>query len=184
MSVKRAVNRQQRASTSAPGTALRFGIGLLAWSVAEYAVHRWIMHGSIGKAGRAIGRLVHPVVAEHLDHHRRPGSTVALRLDRHNVCYKAGAFGLATALVGTAFGTGFTVGYGAYTGLHDRIHHQRPRGRLATAVWNHHLEHHRLGRQGVDVNFGVSSSLWDAVFGTHPRALVASGASGQTKTGR
>ncbi len=128
-------------------------------------MHRWIMHGPIEKAGRAIGRLIDPIVAEHLDHHRHPGSTVALRLDRHNVGYKAGAFAAATTLAGTEFGAGFTVGYAAYTRLHDRIHHQRPHGRIAKAVWNHHLEHHRLGRQGVGANFGVSSPLWDVVVG-------------------
>ncbi len=159
------MKREQHASKSASGAALRLGAGLLAWSAAEYAVHRWIMHGRIEQAGRAIGRLIDPIVAEHLDHHRHPGSTVALRLDRHNVGYKAGAFAAATTLAGMAFGAGFTFGYAAYTGLHDRIHHQRPHGRIAAAVWNHHLEHHRLGRQGVGANFGVSSPLWDLVGG-------------------
>ena len=141
--------------------ALRFGAGLLSWTVSEYAVHRWVMHGSAKLASRSDRPLLHPIIAEHLDHHRRPGSTVPLRFDAHNIGLKSGAFVVVVAVAGPAVGAGFTVGYGAYTGVHDRIHHRRPKGPLAAAMWNHHLEHHRLGRDGVGANFGVTSALWD-----------------------
>ncbi len=155
--------------------ALRFGAGLLLWTVAEYVVHRWVMHGSAEQAGRSDRRWLQPVVAEHLDHHRRPGSTVPLRFDAHNIGLKSGAFAVVAAVAGPAVGAGFTVGYSAYTGVHDRIHHRRPKGPLAAAMWNHHLEHHRLGREGVGANFGVTSPLWDLAARTRDRDVTRIG---------
>lgn len=154
-------------------TALRFVGGLLLWSAAEYAVHRWIMHGRAAGTGRAVGLLTGPVVSEHLDHHRTSGSTVRLRVDPHNVGYKSLTFVVVSSIAGLAVGAGFTVGYGAYTGLHDRIHHRRPNGSLATLVWHHHLEHHRLGRDGIGANFDVTSALWDRAAGTQVGDVTA-----------
>jgi sterol desaturase/sphingolipid hydroxylase (fatty acid hydroxylase superfamily) len=138
--------------------------GLLAWSLAEYATHRWAMHAP--GAGSVAGPERNPLAAEHLDHHRVPASTVPLRLDRHNVAYKGAALVLGSLLVSPAFGSGFTTGYASYTRLHDRIHHTRPRGRVARILWRNHLRHHSLSQRGLGAGFGVTSPLWDVVLAT------------------
>lgn len=147
-------------------SVISFGAGLVAWSAVEYAVHRWVMHPGGRRAPDDGVVPANPVVAEHLEHHRVPTSTVALRLDAHNVAYKATAFGVSSALGTVGFGLGFTTGYVAYTGLHHRIHHGRPPGRRTRWLWRNHLRHHHSARQGRGVDYGVTSPLWDIVLGT------------------
>jgi len=136
------------------GSTLRIASGLLAWSVAEYGTHRWLMHASRGSSSLA---------DEHLDHNADPDHTVELRVDVHNVCFKGGALAIGSIVVSPGFGLGFTFGYAGYTYLHDRIHHRAPKSRLAQRVWLHHYRHH-FGRPRR--NWAVTNPLLDVVFAT------------------
>ncbi|NDC42453.1 MAG: fatty acid hydroxylase, partial [Chitinophagia bacterium] len=63
-----------------------------------------------------------------------------------------------------AFFPGFLLGYLAYGSMHYAIHAFAP-PRWLKALWrNHHLHHYKHPDKG----FGVSSVLWDIVFGTVP----------------
>jgi sterol desaturase/sphingolipid hydroxylase (fatty acid hydroxylase superfamily) len=42
------------------------------------------------------------------------------------------------------------------------------RGRLGSALKRHHMRHHHIDDSG---NYGISSMLWDRVFGTRVRSL-------------
>lgn len=62
-----------------------------------------------------------------------------------------------------AFLPGFLVGYAAYISVHYMIHaYQPPKGFLKILWVNHSIHHYKNG----EVVFGVSSPLWDYVFGT------------------
>ena len=71
-------------------------------------------------------------------------------------------------LIGTtagvfAFFPGFMLGYLMYGTMHYAIHAWNPPFRWMKALWrNHHLHHYKEQEKG----FGVSSTLWDHVFGT------------------
>ena len=62
-----------------------------------------------------------------------------------------------------AFFPGFMLGYLMYGTMHYAIHAWNPPFRWMKALWrNHHLHHYKEQEKG----FGVSSTLWDHVFGT------------------
>jgi sterol desaturase/sphingolipid hydroxylase (fatty acid hydroxylase superfamily) len=61
------------------------------------------------------------------------------------------------------FFSGFILGYLMYGTMHFAIHAWNPPYRWMKPLWrNHHLHHYKNQHQG----FGVSTTLWDRVFGT------------------
>lgn len=150
--------------------ARRFAYGLVAWSAAEYAVHRWVMH----RRGAT-----DPVAREHRQHHGHPLDARPLALDIHNVSYKAAAL-VATSLIARPFmgpraslqlGLGFAAGYAGYTAWHHRLHHGPPTTGIGLRLRDQHLAHHHEPA----INLGVTSDLWDRAFATRvPQALTHS----------
>lgn len=138
--------------------------GVAAWTLAEYAVHRWVMHGP---------HTTNPVTAEHLDHHRHLERTDPLRLDRFLVWPATGgalvavvATGLTSTPAALAAGAGFAASYCGYRHLHWCIHHQAPRSAWGRRLRRHHFRHH-VGAPRA--NHGVTTRLWDLALGTaHP----------------
>jgi sterol desaturase/sphingolipid hydroxylase (fatty acid hydroxylase superfamily) len=61
--------------------------------------------------------------------------------------------------------SGFIAGYLIYDMLHYSTHHFRLRSPVWQFIRRHHMRHHA---QTPDMRFGVSSPLWDIVFGTMP----------------
>ena len=58
---------------------------------------------------------------------------------------------------------GFLLGYLIYGTMHFAIHAWNPPYRWMKPLWrNHHLHHYKNEQQG----FGVSTTLWDRLFGT------------------
>ena len=61
------------------------------------------------------------------------------------------------------FFPGFILGYLMYGSMHYAIHAWNPRYKWMKPIWrNHHLHHYKSEEKG----FGVSSHLWDLIFGT------------------
>lgn len=62
-----------------------------------------------------------------------------------------------------AFFPGFIFGYLVYGSMHYAIHAWNPPFKWMKPLWrNHHLHHYK----NEELGFGVSSTLWDHVFGT------------------
>jgi sterol desaturase/sphingolipid hydroxylase (fatty acid hydroxylase superfamily) len=62
-----------------------------------------------------------------------------------------------------AFLPGFLVGYAAYLGVHYMVHAYQPPKNFLKALWiNHGIHHYKNG----EIAFGVSSPLWDYIYGT------------------
>ncbi len=76
-----------------------------------------------------------------------------------------GLFRLVLGPSGIAFGGGFMTGYATYLMVHYAVHTMNPPKNLFGVLWRHHNLHHYVGDEGA---FGVSSPLWDHVFGTMP----------------
>jgi len=77
-----------------------------------------------------------------------------------------GLFFLFSFLMGNsvyAFFPGFIFGYISYLGVHYIVHAFQPPKNIFKALWVNHGVHHYKHH---DKNFGVSSPLWDYVFGT------------------
>jgi sterol desaturase/sphingolipid hydroxylase (fatty acid hydroxylase superfamily) len=126
-----------------------FAAGLLTWTFYEYVVHRWVSHAL--PVFKYLHGLHHAAQKDYIALH--PAATLAIYA----------AFWLAFGSGSSAFMVGFSVGYIIYATLHTLFHYARiERGGLLFAAKQRHALHHRID----SVNFGVSSGLWDAVFGT------------------
>jgi sterol desaturase/sphingolipid hydroxylase (fatty acid hydroxylase superfamily) len=71
-------------------------------------------------------------------------------------------FAIGPALGGPLF-VGFGLGYLGYDGMHFAVHHFRMGSRLGKWMKRYHMIHHHTG---AAARYGVSSPLWDWVFGT------------------
>lgn len=143
-------------------TAL-FAAGVLAWSLAEYILHRWVFHWR--PVTPALQQLWYPVHMLHHDVQEWDRLVAPPLMSLPFFCIFLGAFyGLlgAPAMYGPF--AGFCVGYLAYDYVHLYTHFARPTTRLGKALRRRHLQHHF---KHPDRWYGVSSPLWDYVFRTH-----------------
>lgn len=130
---------------------IKFAFGWLLWSLYEYVTHRWVSHGLM--FFREAHALHHNAQRDYISLH--PAVTLAI-------------YGLFWALFGFGYGAvsvGFSCGYVFYAFAHTAFHYATIEpGHFLYGPKLRHAMHHR-----ADVNFGVSSSLWDRVFGTDGR---------------
>lgn len=145
------------------GTLAQLVVGALAWTLAEYVLHRFDMHGRSTRGATA---------REHRSHH----ATLDVPALTAGTWVGAGLVALALAIGGLpAVGVGWMAAYVGYELVHRRIHTPpAPGGEVEPShyrrrVTAHHMHHH-LAHAGA--NFGVTSPLWDVVFRTYrqPRA--------------
>ena len=138
--------------------------GLLSWGLLEYGLHRFAFHYD---ARSELGRKI--VYAAHLAHHDNPRASNGIFSSLIISTPVATAYLLlawiATGSVRAAsyLFTGLVVGYCYYEWLHFRSHHRRARLRLFRYLQKYHLLHHH---QTPERRFGVTSPLFDIVFGT------------------
>jgi dihydroceramide fatty acyl 2-hydroxylase len=145
-----------------------FAAGMFAWTLLEY-----IIHGVLGHAHRTFVTGLHEV------HHRDPRAVFALGAWIPTAIVLAGSiawFGLAAGVI---FYAGIVCGFAVYEYVHYRIHFATPLSAIETRLRARHLAHHL---REPDAIFGVTSRIWDVVFGTEPdpdrmRELAAAGAS-------
>jgi len=135
-----------------------FAAGAVGWTLSEYALHRWVGHDPKSKTEFA---------DEHRQHHaQRFYFAPTAKKARYAVPLIAGAFGLASLAArarGAAFVAGFAVTYVSYEALHRRLHTHGPTGPVGRFLRRHHFAHHFKAPQH---NHGVTSPVWDVVFGT------------------
>jgi 4-hydroxysphinganine ceramide fatty acyl 2-hydroxylase len=111
---------------------------------------------------------------EHLRHH---ADTTYFAPDRLKALMAAPILALAAVasvwlagwLDGLAFWGGLTAMYLLYERLHRRTHTHAPRGAYSRWTRKHHMAHHF---NCPKMNHGVTSPLWDLVFGTFERVDV------------
>jgi sterol desaturase/sphingolipid hydroxylase (fatty acid hydroxylase superfamily) len=140
-------------------------LGWGVWTLLEYAVHRFILHG------------VRPFNRWHLEHHHRPTALICAPTVL-SVGLIVGFFFLPLAwgwgvTVALALTLGLTVGYLAYAVLHHATHHWRARGNWLKRRKLWHAQHHRCSTgdaKSKQAYFGVSSSFWDHVFRTDDKS--------------
>lgn len=155
--------------------------GLLAWTLLEYVLHRFVFHfepDPASEAQRDLAYLVHGV------HHDWPYDRDRLVMPPVVAAVIALAVGLPLrALLGPhlfpgAF-AGLVAGYVWYDLTHFAVHHLKQRTALGRLQRRNHLVHHFAQ---PDARFGVTTPLWDLCFGTYPAAReerVNAGAAGR-----
>ncbi|WP_051211327.1 sterol desaturase family protein [Runella zeae] len=122
-----------------------FLFGALLWTFIEYIFHRFVLHR------KTSNYLLHDQF-HHQHPTKRPTEVPFLLLGIALLCL--------SACGGNWFGIGFSVGVLAYVAIHFFSHSSI----VPNALLYHHQYHHLVNAHKC---FGVSSPLWDYVFGTH-----------------
>lgn len=143
---------------------LLFVGGAFFWSLFEYVMHRYLFH-FVAESPR-VQQFIYTM---HGVHHEYPRDKERLFMPPAPSLVIASLIFLGMyALIGwyaLAFFPGFVFGYIMYGSMHYAIHAFAP-PKFLKALWrNHHLHHYKTDDKG----FGVSSVLWDVVFGTVPK---------------
>jgi sterol desaturase/sphingolipid hydroxylase (fatty acid hydroxylase superfamily) len=140
--------------------------GLAAWSLVEYAMHRFVLHR------------MEPFKTWHAKHHERPTALIsaptALSATLITLLVFVPALIASTLWPAVALTLGVTAGYLAYALCHHATHHWRANGTWLKGRKRWHAIHHR--RAGTAC-YGVTSTLWDRVFRTVPDVKLPSPAS-------
>ncbi len=143
---------------------LFFG-GWFFFTLVEYMMHRWVFHMHIGtKLRKTVQYNAHGI------HHEYPKDkdTLAMPLVL-SICLGAAFIGLFYLIMGYrafAFVPGIYVGYALYLGVHWLVHALPPPNNFLKGLWLNHAIHHY---KDDEVVFGVSSQIWDYIFGTMPK---------------
>ena len=127
--------------------------GLALWTVVEYFMHRYVLHR----------------LAPHYQHHDEP-ETLAyifapLWLSGVSAAVLFVLLGLAAGSwqQGALVEAGTVAGYLLYEALHVRMHSPVAGGPLLRALRKHHFYHHFADDSRC---YGVTTPIWDHVFGT------------------
>ncbi|MFD2871483.1 sterol desaturase family protein [Mucilaginibacter ximonensis] len=140
-----------------------FFIGLFVWTFTEYIMHRFVFHYvPKNKIGLRLHFIFHGV------HHDYPSDAKRLVLPPSvSIPLATGFYFLFNAILPAnyifGFFPGFILGYLFYDLSHYAIHHFNFKGKVWKAIKQHHMLHHY---QTPSKGYGVSSPLWDKIFGS------------------
>ncbi|HEY9165223.1 MAG TPA: sterol desaturase family protein [Candidatus Kryptonia bacterium] len=140
--------------------------GILVWSLTEYTLHRYVFHFMPKSTfGKQIHFMFHGV------HHDYPNDSTRLVMPPIVSIPLAVLFyfvfqNILGAHYLPPFFAGFILGYLSYDLTHYAVHHFGLKGKVGLYLKQQHMRHHYMDPDG---NYGVSSPLWDFVFGTYMR---------------
>lgn len=146
--------------------------GFFAWTLAEYLLHRYVFHWVTDN--RWVQRFHYFAHGFHHNHPRdRDHLFMPPPVNLALITLFWGLFYLVLDVHVYAFLPGFLLGYLTYTLLHYAMHTVPNPPKFLRPLWRHHHLHHS---KFTDRAYGVSSTLWDRVFGTLPRERPAKAA--------
>jgi len=146
-----------------------FSAGVGAWTLLEYVVHRYVLHGRFPEGRGPIRWFMHKYFDPlHWEHHARPwdGEHINGRI-RDTLPFAAlfvavsFLFPLPTAPM---FVAGLLQAYILEEWVHHSVHFYHFRNRYFRYIRRHHLYHH--SPKGSDVGYGLTSGFWDVLWGT------------------
>jgi sterol desaturase/sphingolipid hydroxylase (fatty acid hydroxylase superfamily) len=149
-------------SLTAWQTTGMFLIGMVSFTWVEYNVHRYVFHMSTyTKLREKMQYVMHGV------HHEFPKDKDRLAMPPLvSITIATILLLLFRVLLGDlafSFLPGFIVGYSGYLSVHYIVHVYQPPRNFFKVLWiNHGIHHYKNG----DAVFGVSSPLWDYIYGT------------------
>ena len=137
-------------------------LGALLWTLLEYVIHRYFFHYQPKSGwGKRIHFMMHGV------HHDYPQDATRLVMPPILSIPLVLFFYLLIAVISGRFApaifAGLVLGYVCYDSIHYATHHIALNGRIGLWLKQYHLRHHY---KDDAAGFGVSSPLWDYVFGT------------------
>jgi sterol desaturase/sphingolipid hydroxylase (fatty acid hydroxylase superfamily) len=136
--------------------------GMFFWTFTEYILHRFLFHfHPESEKGKRLNYVLHG------NHHEYPRDKERLFMPVvPSIIIASIFFFFFYFILGKnvfSFFPGFLLGYLIYGSMHYAIHAWSPPFKWMKGLWrNHHLHHYKES----DMGFGVSSTLWDHLFGT------------------
>lgn len=140
--------------------------GVLTWSLMEYLLHRFFFH--LRPLHQKAKRLLRPL---HYSHHQDPRNPSKVLVKPHyslpiSALLLAGLYQLMGDLFrASGLLSGIWLGFLYYESVHYRLHQSTRAGGLIGRQRRHHFYHHFVDHGSC---FGVTSPLWDKIFGTGP----------------
>ncbi len=135
-------------------------IGAASWSAAEYGLHRFVMHEKHGPKLASTEHLLHHADVTYFS----PTSKKALSAAATAAVAFPAAWGLIGRRDATAYTAGMITAYVGYEVAHRRLHTHGPKTTYGRWMRRSHLHHHFGAPRR---NAGVTSPVWDHVFGTY-----------------
>ena len=138
--------------------------GVFVWTITEYLLHRFIFHLELkSELGKKIHFIFHGVHHDYPSDSRRLVMPPSVSIPLASLFYILFRFLIGDVAVYPFF-AGFLSGYLFYDMTHYAVHHFNMHSKFWLALKHHHIKHHY---KDPDRGFGVSSPLWDIVFGTN-----------------
>lgn len=147
----------------APGIVVGlFLLGIFLWTLLEYVIHRYVFHYEPKSDwGKRLHFMMHGVHHDYPNDASRlvmpPSVSIPLAL------FFYGIFLLIFGRYTPPVFAGLVFGYLCYDMIHYATHHFSMKNRVGQWLKRYHLLHHF---KDDHIGFGVSSPLWDFVFGT------------------
>jgi 4-hydroxysphinganine ceramide fatty acyl 2-hydroxylase len=141
-------------------------MGILLWTLLEYGLHRFVFHIRLPVRNPYLREIVN---ASHLEHHASPRDrNKVLVRPLYGLVVSAMVFALLLLVFRNAFFTagvlsGIWAGFLYYEAVHYRVHFSLSGSGLIAWQRRGHFYHHFTNNKRC---FGVTSPLWDYVFGT------------------
>ncbi|MCB9186303.1 MAG: sterol desaturase family protein [Flavobacteriales bacterium] len=139
-----------------------FILGVILWTFLEYVIHRFLGHEHKGR---------NFFKDEHLIHHRKAHYFApAYKKMGAAVIVGLGLFATLNVILNWTIALSFVLGlmgmYCLYEATHARFHRKGPVAKPFIILRKHHFYHHF---HQPKLNHGVTTRLWDRVFGTFHR---------------
>jgi len=130
-------------------------LGLAGWTLIEYVIHRFLLHG------------IPPFSRWHAEHHDRPAALISSPTYFTALLFSTLVF-LPTEYLGDlsracALTSGVLAGFLAFSITHHAVHHWRASGAWLDERKRLHALHHHKETGGP---YGVTTAFWDIVFGS------------------
>jgi sterol desaturase/sphingolipid hydroxylase (fatty acid hydroxylase superfamily) len=143
-----------------------FIAGFFAFTLFEYLMHRFIFHmTTYNQLREKIQYIIHGV------HHEYPKDKERLAMPPLvSITIATILLLLFQAVMGDytfSFLPGFITGYSFYLTIHYMVHAYQPPDNFLKMLWVNHSIHHY--KEDEHILYGVSSPLWDYVFGSIPK---------------
>jgi sterol desaturase/sphingolipid hydroxylase (fatty acid hydroxylase superfamily) len=140
-----------------------FAAGWLLWTFMEYWLHRALFHFTPKTSEERVKSFM-----LHGYHHKYPNDRLRLvappMMSWPLAIVVSSLSRLALGDVWPVFFAGIAMGYVAYDWIHYYTHHFRPTNPVGRWLRAYHMRHHH---EHASSRYGVSSPLWDLVFGTY-----------------
>jgi sterol desaturase/sphingolipid hydroxylase (fatty acid hydroxylase superfamily) len=153
-----------------PGYAITYlALGVAVWTLLEYLVHRYILHGPFPDGSGFLKHRAHTFFdTMHADHHQRPWDGMYINGYLDSIPF-AGLFVVVGFLLTPYYKApvlvaGLLQSYVLEEWIHYSVHFCRFKSRYFQYIRFHHWYHH--SPRGSAQGFGLTSGLWDRISGT------------------